>query len=466
MKTQSKKSKLPVASWSVRVYEHKEPRQAKNCSNLKLGEDARIEADHILRYCFADGNSLKDDLAAVLSAVRAVDRACNRQHGKGWARVLSVEVPVFELEKWQSPCVADALIDTLRYLTGDQWHFEFKQRKVQSGKLEQANLASPPDQKRVFMPYSGGLDSFALADQIRRELPASELVLVNVQSVGQLKKWKALGNPNTKISHAIQVAAFFREPHRTEPTFRSRPFVYDLLAGYGAALAQPAKVVIPENGQGSLGGSLVPLGAEAPHRSCHPGFTSRLAKLIRALTNISVKFEHPALFQTKGQILSRLASENPLSDDWLAGHRSCSYDARHSSQDGKILHCGVCGNCLLRRVALRWAGIEDTTGYRATDLSATSFEGSYRGNVPRIHKSNHDVAFNSIRAMQRMADLATNPHNTRVVTEVASLSRALGAPIEEVRTQMEHFLQQHKTEWTQFLDECGSKSWVSDLARI
>ncbi|MFM1907446.1 MAG: hypothetical protein RLZZ591_1123 [Pseudomonadota bacterium] len=465
MRTQSRDASSPAASCSVLLYEGKEPRRADGSFKLKLEDHARIKTDHIMRYCFAEGDQLQDDLAAVLSGVRMADRACNRQHSKGWARALSIEVPVFELDKWKSPNVSNALTDTLQYLTGDQWRFEFKQRKKAPLCPEQAHIVSLPSQQRVFMPYSSGLDSFALANQVQRDASVAELILVNVQSAHQLTNWKNLGRKNDKDLHAVQVAAFFKEPHRTEPTFRSRPFIYDMLAGYGAALAQPAKVVIPENGQGSLGGSLVPLGNEAPHRSCHPGFTSRLTKLVHALTDIVVAIEHPALFLTKGEVLSQLASLSTQPNDWLAAHRSCSYDARHSSQDRKSLHCGLCGNCLLRRVALLSANIDDTTPYRAADLTATSFEGAFKGQLPRVHKSNHDVAFNSIRAMQRLADLASSPRNTRVESEIANIQRALDAPIQEVREKMEHFLQQHRKEWTQFLEKCGPKSWVADLAR-
>ncbi|ABE43866.1 hypothetical protein [Polaromonas sp. JS666] len=465
MNTQLQESHSPAASCSVLLYEHRAPRRANNSIKLKLGDHVRIKAEHIQRYCFVEGDPLQDDLAAVLSGVRMADRACNRQHSKGWARNLNVEVPVYDLCKWQSAEVMGSLTDALRYLTGDQWHFEFKQRKERPGNSGQAHLVDLPAQERVFMPYSNGLDSFALANQVQRDSSTTELILINVQAAHRLTNWKNLGRARDKDMQAVQVAVFFNEPHRTEPSFRSRPFIYDMLAGYGASLAQPAKVVIPENGQGSLGGSLVPLGDEAPHRSCHPGFTSRLTRLVNALTNVTVRFEHPALFQTKGQVLAQLASQKSASEAWLAGHRSCSYDARHSSQDKRSMHCGVCGNCLLRRVALKWTGIEDTTDYRADDLTATTFEGSFRGIVPRIHKSNHDVAFNSIRAMQRMADLANSPQNTRVATEAASLSRALGEPIQEVRTQLEKFLKQHQTEWSQFLDECGPQSWVADLAR-
>jgi 7-cyano-7-deazaguanine synthase in queuosine biosynthesis len=465
MDEHSEKSPSPAVSCSVRLYEHKLHWSAKHSFQLKLGDHVRVEAEHIQRYCFVEDDLLLDDLASVLSAVRMADRACNRQHGKGWARALNVEVPVYDLPKWQLVEVMDALTDALRYLTGDKWHFKFMKRKSQSRGAVQAHVVDLPAQERIFMPYSNGLDSFAIANQIRKNSSKSELILVNVQAAQRLKNWKSLARARDEDLHAVQVAVFFKEPLRTEPTFRSRPFIYDMLAGYGAALAQPARVVIPENGQGSLGGSLVTLGDEAPHRSCHPGFTIRLTRLINALTNVSVKFEHPALFQTKGQVLAHLASHNPASDIWLAAHRSCSYDARHSSQDKRTMHCGVCGNCLLRRVAMHWAGVKDTTEYRAADLTATTFEGSFVGTMPRIQKSNHDVAFNSIRAMQRMSDLANSPQNVRVASEVASLSRSLGEPIREMRTKMEQFIQQHKTEWSQFLDVCGPRSWVADLAR-
>lgn len=129
------------------------------------------------------------------------------------------------------------------------------------------------------------------------------------------------------------------------------------------------------------------------------------------------------------------------------------------------MHCGVCGNCILRRVATQWAELKDSTEYEADDLTASSFGASFTEGAPRTMAAKRDVALNSIRAMQRLADLAENPRSIRVVTEVASLSRSLGEPIEEVREKMEKFLHQHKTEWVQFLEVCGPSSWVTDLAR-
>lgn len=208
----------------------------------------------------------------------------------------------------------------------------------------------------------------------------------------------------------------------------------------------------------------MPLGAEAPHRSCHPGFTSKLTTLLHALTGTRVEFKHPALFRTKGEVLAALATREPDVKGWLTEHRSCSYDARHSSQDGKVMHCGVCGNCLLRRASLLSAEIEDATDYRAGRLTATTFEAAYEGDVPRNVRANRDVALNSVRSMQRLAELAKHPNQIRVEAEVAAVARGLGEPIQVVRDKMTRFLMQHQREWEKFLKSCGSESWVVDFA--
>jgi hypothetical protein len=429
-------------------------------------EATRIDASHLQRYCFTSHDEVLVDLTSVLSAVRTMDRSVVRHHTNGWARDLVVSAAVSDLKLWRSADVTRALSDTLGFLTADRWSFEFTYRKPRKGEPRQEHLVESPKQPRVFMPFSNGLDSFAIAKELQAASPALELVLVNVRAKDKPTKWDNLGRKKKAAVdlHTVEVATYAPEPHRAELTFRSRPFLYDFLAGYGAAIAQPARVVIPENGQGSLGGSLVPLGAEAPHRSCHPGFTSRLANLIRLLTKTEVAFDHPALFLTKGQVLAGLAKRDAKVAQWLAAHRSCSYDARHSSSGHKEMHCGLCGNCILRRVSLQWAGVTDSTEYRARDLHTTTFEGSFPAGVPHAFSANRDIALNSIRAMQRLADLATNPRAVRVEAEVAALTRGLNEPIKNVRDKMEAFLSQHRKEWEPFVESCGRKSWVADFA--
>ncbi len=459
-------SNPPTAEQSVRSLPSRAPRapRAPVCAPVPAKDATRIDASHLQRYCFTSHDDVLEDLTSVLSAVRTADRSVVRHHTTGWARDLAISAPVSDLKLWRSQAVTRALADTLGFLTADRWSFDFIYRKPRKGEPRQDHLVEPPQQPRVFMPFSNGLDSFAIAKELRAASASLELVLVNVRAKDKPTKWSNLGRKKTFDFHTVEVAAYADEPHRAELTFRSRPFLYDLLAGYGAAIAQPARVVIPENGQGSLGGSLVPLGAEAPHRSCHPGFTSRLANLIRLLTKVDVKFDHPALFLTKGQVLAGLAHRDTNVAQWLATHRSCSYDARHSSSGKKVMHCGVCGNCVLRRVSLQWAGVTDSTEYRAKDLSATTFEKSFPAGEPHNVKANRDLALNSVRSMQRLSDLATNPRAARVAAEVAALTRGLNEPIKNVREKMEAFLIQHRKEWEPFVESCGRKSWVADFA--
>ena len=424
----------------------------------------RIDASHLERYCFRADDELLADLTAVLNAVRAADRSNVRRHSIEWGRDLAIYVPVARLGLWRSQEVQQALVGALGYLTADRWTVRFGKRRHQQPNPSQQHLIGSPAQARAFMPFSNGLDSYAIASELLDAPDPPELVLVNVRPSDRPTAWKNLAARKRQAFPSVQVSCYADDPHRAELTFRSRPFLFDLLAGYGAAMAQPACVVIPENGQGSLGGSLVPLGAEAPHRSCHPGFTSRLTRLLLALTGVQVRFQHPALFRTKGEVLAELSAREADVATWLVGHRSCSYDARHSSQDGKVMHCGVCGNCLLRRASLLSAEIEDATQYRARSLNAKTFDGAFEGLIPRNIEANRDVALNSVRSMQRLADLAAQPNQIRVEAEVAAIARGLGEPIQEVRDKMTRFLMQHQREWTRFLKSCGSDSWVVDFA--
>ena len=461
----SKKRVESITDGTVVLYEKKQSRRAGKAFVLQLGEHFSIDASHIANYCFSDKGELIDDIAAVLSGARTADRAFIRRHGKAWGRHLTVELPVFKLDLWKSHEVQISLIDALQYLTGDQWKFSFQQRTQKAESFTQEHVVAMPLREHVFMPYSSGLDSYAQAREIEKNGSGPELVMINVQPSRRLPKWDRLGHPSRGDVKSVPVAACFHEPHHTEPSFRTRPFVYDLIAAYGATMAAPAHVVIPENGQGSLGGSLVPLGAEAPHRSCHPGFTIRLSNLVKALTGTRVEFSHPAIFLTKGQVLKKLSENNPETSVWLDEHRSCSYDARHSSTGKFRMHCGVCGNCILRRVSLLWAGIEDTTSYRASNISSKTFENIFSNTIPKEIKAYKDVAMNGIRAMQRLADLAAQPESPRISAEAAGLARYLQQPNQEVRSKMHTFLEQHRLEWDTFLSGCGKDSWVARLVR-
>lgn len=456
----------PSAEGSVTVVESGPALMEGNHSQVIIGDGLAILTGLLHEVCFTEVSPLSHDLSVLFGAVKYADRFVRRKHGNGWARQLQLTVPVYELATWRRDGVASALVGALQYLTGDIWRVSFVKRRRKSAPSGQVPLLEAPDRRRVFIPFSHGLDSFAQSQLLKAGDVRMDVIPVHLRSSSGDSTMKSLGRRAKHKLVPIPVSASVNEPSHSEQSFRTRPFLYDGLAAYAAVLSGGGEVVIPENGQGSLGGSLVRLGAEAPHRSCHPGFTTRLGRFFKSLTGREVTFAHPALFQTKGQVLRKLSLVEPNSEGWLAEHPSCSYDSRHANRNRKQVHCGVCGNCLLRRMSLFAAGITDTTDYKVNDLHAKSLEEALvDGDKLLTRASYNDIARNAARSMQRLADLVGATTQYRVASEAVGLAEYLGRSRSEVRGALDEMLEQHSREWTGFLEYSGKSSWVAQLAR-
>lgn len=456
---------MPVCG-TLKLSEREQSASSPGYVQRNLDDSGLFATQHLHEYCYSQPSNLSQDISTLIVAVKLADRAFARQHSKGWGRKLCIEIPVFELQRWRSEDVTQSLQDALQYLTADEWNFTFVKRRRKLKSSQQSYVVNSPSTKRVFIPFSHGLDSYAQMRHLKALESTTEVVSVNVNAGSGKGSFKSLGIKNKSGPKLVTVATRMREPHHAEPSFRSRPFVYNMMAAYGAAMTKSNLVLIPENGQGSLGGSLALLGSEAPHRSCHPGFTSRLTTFVKALTSEHVTFKHPALFQTKGQVLSTLLGIEPNSDEWLSTHRSCSYDSRHAHHAGKSVHCGVCGNCVLRRMSIFTAGIKDNTTYRAKDIHCSELEQSFiDAEIPKELKAYKDLAFNSARSMQRLADYSSNPSAPRLWGEIDSLARHLQREPKQIKEEMFELLENHASEWSNYLRHCGKSSWLAQLAR-
>jgi hypothetical protein len=453
---------------SVYVVESGPRNQTNGTHVVGLGAEIDINTMLLDEYCFSSPSDLTYDLMSLIGAVRYADRSIKRHHSDGWGRKISLDIPMLNKRLWADEEVTALLQDCLGYLTGDEWQISFKPRKSKPHPPAQAHAISVPAGPRVFIPYSHGLDSYAQMRLLQDREPDTEVICVFTDSKPNSKTWKefCLARPKGGV-RAIRVPVIVHEPHHAEPSFRSRPFIYYMLSAYGAFVTGSNRVLIPENGQGSLGGSLVPLGSEAKHRSCHPGFTTRLSNLLEKLTGQPVNFEHPALFHTKGQVMAELAAIEPNTETWLVEHWSCSHDQRHANHEGHRVHCGACGNCILRRVSARTAGINDVTKYKFSQLNSNSLEQAVlgSGDAPRGIKAFSDLAGNSARSMQRLAELSQEPESPVVWSEAAGLAEYMGQEAKITHTQLMGLLQQHEKEWNGFLTECGNHSWIVQMAR-
>jgi len=433
---------------------------------LVAEQNVGVNTGLLLNFCYAQPDTFTYDLMTVVAAVRCADREFTRVHSEGWARHLTVEVPVFDTTKWRDARTQALLTQTLSYLTGDEWEFHFKARRRRF-RAPDAPLKLVPNERFRFIPYSHGLDSFAQLRILQNRAPDIKHVCIYADTRQMSGGWKAFCKRVKRHSvQPLQVPLRFDDPHHAERTFRTRPFIYYTLAAYGAYMAGCGEVAIPENGQGSIGGSLAPLGHEAPHRSCHPAFTRRLSDLFKHLTGSHMSFIHPALLSTKGDVLRDLQTVEGDGSVWLPQHWSCSHDQRNSNAAHKRIHCGVCGNCILRRNAAVAADIRDDTPYLYQDLSKESMDASLRAGAtrPRSFKAFEDLASNGIRSMKRLADLANDTDSMSLWAESANIADALSRPPPDVHREMTTFLQRHAQQWQQFLSHCGPDSWVTSMA--
>ena len=431
-----------------------------------IGRDINVDPTLVHQFCFSNPSLLAHDICTLVGSVKLADRAIRRKPFNGWARQLRVSLPVYEYSLWSQEKVSTTLADCLNYLTGDQWLFDFCQRSGQPAASSQAHVVGLPEGEYVTIPYSHGLDSYAQLKLLQAAHPTVNTLCIFTDSRGSTSDWKSFCKTfkRPEAIRAIRVPFRVNEPKHCEPSFRSRAFLFYLLAGYSAALAGANRVVIPENGQGSLGGSLVRLGAEAPHRSCHPGFTSRLAKLISLLMEKKIQFDHIALFQTKGQVLQALSSiEAP--ESWLKQHSSCSHDQRYANLYGKKVHCGVCGGCVLRRVSAIAARIQDDTPYLFSNLKTPNFESALPQDVkPGAIRAFRDLAGNNLRSMKRLANFYEQPDSPTLWSMSADLARYTNLSIDDANRKLREFIKQHADDWELFINYCGANSWPAQLS--
>jgi 7-cyano-7-deazaguanine synthase in queuosine biosynthesis len=302
------------------------------------------------------------DLIRIATFVYAADTSVSRGGdadvwGDHWARNFFFHIPVLEPDRWSHPLVTDSLIDCLSFLTGDSYQFEFHpwtvtERQEYLRLFASANVGIDADCVCLF---SGGLDSLCAAailaqKEVRRPLlishhSATRLVRRRRDLVAALRERVDWRCPLWSVEiHRVGTEA----PERTQ---RSRAFLYAAL-GTAAALALGLRRInMSDNGIASLNIVYSKLGvATQLTRSTHPGFLSRLNKLLRALDREAPTVENTLLRLTKADVMEELKTQQlhdlvPLTISCSRPQRSLGYQP----------HCGTCSQCIDRRFAIEHA---------------------------------------------------------------------------------------------------------------
>lgn len=417
------------------------------------------------RYCFKEISQRAEDLIILAGVIAFADRAVARKMSISWLRYMDVTIPVLEPDFWRQPHITHALGDLLNLLTGDAWSLHFSKRSQRLEVHAQTPLGFITNEQPIVMPYSDGMDSLAVARLLTSDYPDVPLVMVTAGSrldVDQGHRESRLDGRRWRLAVPFRISQE-RGVRLRESSYRTRALIYGVMGAIAAQLSDASKIVVSESGQGALGPWLVPVGNEALDVRMHPAYTKQLARFINLVLDIHVDYEHPRLWSTKGQTLRELV-DRKLAEDWQRT-RSCARDARHMSHGGARLQCGVCAACLLRRMSIHSAGLDDTLdSYMWKHLSASILDDASIDSARETTKGDRGHAICGALAMAQLGDLADPTHSTYVDGKVQELAQIHGESIDLTRKQLVGLIGQHALEWNEFVERQGRSSYLAPFS--
>lgn len=434
---------------------------------IVLGRDVRIDSQQLGRFIGTSIDEIDVDLLYLAGVVARIDRLIRRRLSQGWARRLHVHMPVFEPKRWSQHKIHAALCDSLGMLTGDSWSFAFEKRHPDQAS-PQLTLFSHANAHFSTMPYSGGLDSYCgLLEWNPSATDAGLLVHTRTGHHSHSLHGETL---HEKALHHVNVPVHLPElGNHPEPTYRTRTFTYFIVAALGARLSRGEKIVVSENGQGSLGPSLVRFPGEHPYFSTHPLFTRKLALLLNLIwgDGPQVHFLHPFRFRTKGQSLLGLVQRGSAKN-WKSAV-SCSRNIPRTKGAGASRQCGACGGCLLRRVSLNTAGLaefgSDPEGYFWADLAQDQLVARSTEADSNTTHLDRRIAVHAIVGLASLADhAALGRQSNQIRTLAEDLAAATGETVSMTTDGIQTLLSAHRQEWTSAINRLPRRSWVRKVA--
>lgn len=360
---------------------NKFPTIAVETPSLRIRGVLDLSFDDLLD-AFGQPDATAVDLLLVASIVYILDKTVPRGTARDlWTREFSVTFPVADPRLWE--IAKDSLESGLTFLTGDEWSIAFRKMPEQSFALpESDNNGHPVLTGDVVSLFSGGLDSLVGTVNWLGANPTGKMVLIGHHDAShtageQSRLWDLLEDTKYKGRTAFcgvrvrplpralaRAGQRVRTEEDTEPTLRSRSFVFLALGLYAAhALGPRVPLLMPENGYMAVNIPLTPsrIGS-CSTRTMHPYFLDTMRTLITDL-GFENRIENPLESQTKGETLRNCRDRATLIR-MARATVSCAHPSRRGNWRRKSAgNCGYCLPCLIRRAALHQVGKDSGTQY-------------------------------------------------------------------------------------------------------
>ncbi len=315
------------------------------------------------------------DLVDIAAYVYGTDLAHSRggpvarQMGADWRRNSRLVIPVRDPDHWQRQDIREGLESTLRFLSEDNYHFDF-QLAPNNGKFREYLSWDEADAK-AFRPdevilFSGGLDSLSgvieeLATTSKRlalisHRPSSKVYAHQKRLVTALKA----AFPKRVMHIPVLINRMIELPV-SEYTQRTRSFLYVSMAAAIAQMFNVSRVRFYENGVISMN---LPISEQVvgtrATRTTHPLTLSMFTNLMSTILSSPVDVENPFAWKTKAEIIAIIVRHG--FGELIRHSVSCS---KVQEMTQAHTHCGCCSQCIDRRFGVLASGAEE---YDPVDL--------------------------------------------------------------------------------------------------
>lgn len=444
----------------VQVTEHGK-RAHRGWLRCEIGKNVAFSTERLETYCFTNWQAVVFDALLLAGAVEFADKTCRRNACR-WDRQIELRLPVHDCHRWNDRHVLNSLHDALCFLTGDNWKIIFTQRSQPEPPPPQCRFELPPSSVAV-IPFSDGLDSYAVSGLMEREI-GDGLIRVRLGAkTGDARSFRDQNRPFASVPYQVRAGL---QPF-VESSSRSRGFKFALLGGLAAYLANVNRIIVSESGQGALGPALVTVGQSYEDYRSHPLYMKRMEVFLAALLGVQLKFDFPRIWSTKGETLRAYIQQFGDNKLW-ADTCSCWQQSRQVSVDHKKRQCGICAACMLRRMSIHAAGLEERKEtYVWENLAAESFRAGAAQGFPekKITGKMREYAIAGVLHLDHLASLRDSPANVATLNlNIFQLSKSLGLAESDVSANLSRLLVQHEKEWKGFLSSIGKQSFLANWA--
>jgi len=330
----------------------------------------RLEVSRLYDKFWQDIPQRYEDLLEIATYIYSGDQAVKRggeeaaTMGGKWRRRYHYHIPVRVPDFWDAAEVKATLRQTLEFLSDDYYDFTFYSAanapEVQTFLKIEAASGKFIRPERIAL-FSGGLDSLAgVVEEAVGE--KRKLLLVNHRSCDKFSpRYETLVEQLTgKVSPVplsqLRVLINKQGVPTEEYTQRARSFLFAAMGMTVAAMLKLDELTCFENGVVSLNLPLCEqiVGAKAT-RTTHPRVIrglEQLAKLMAGGKDFQIRT--PFFWNTKGEVVEKIIKNK--CESLIGLSRSCAGTILRSNAKPQ---CGVCSQCIDRRVGVLAAGGRD-----------------------------------------------------------------------------------------------------------